>query len=114
MNRRHVLGLLPAAVLPLTRADAGPREIAITAQRFQFTPRVIPLKVGEPVRLLIRSLDFTHGFYLPDLDQRVDLVPGRVVALALTPRAPGTLHFLCDNFCGEGHEGMDGQFDVTA
>lgn len=115
MQRRQWLALASAAaVLPLARGQAGPREIEITAQRFRFTPDVIPLRVGEPVLLLIKALDFAHGFYVPDLDQRVDLVPGRVVRLALTPRAAGTLAFVCDNFCGDGHEGMDGHFIVTS
>jgi cytochrome c oxidase subunit 2 len=74
---------------------------------------VIPLKAGEPVVLLLRSLDFAHGFFIPDLDQRVDLIPGRVVHFAFTPKTAGRLPFLCDNFCGDGHEGMDGHFDVT-
>ncbi len=114
MKRRRLLMLAAAvgAVSAGTRAQA-PREIEITAQRFRFTPGVIPLKVGEPVVLLIRSLDFAHGFFVPDLHLRTDLMPGRVVRLAFTPQAPGQLAFLCDNFCGEGHEGMDGHFEVS-
>lgn len=110
MKRRRLLML--AAVGAVARAQA-PREIEITAQRFKFTPNVIPLKAGEPVVLLIRSLDFAHGFFVPDLNLRTDLMPGRVTRLELTPKSPGQLAFLCDNFCGEGHEGMDGHFIVS-
>jgi len=114
MKRRHLLLLGATAGAGLTAARAqAPREIEITAQRFHFTPNVIPLKAGEPVVLLIRSLDFAHGFFVPDLNLRTDLMPGRVVRLALTPKEPGELAFLCDNFCGDGHEGMDGHFQVT-
>lgn len=115
MKRRHLLALgasAAGAAWATARAQA-PREIEITAQRFRFTPDVIPLRAGEPVVLLIRSLDFAHGFFVPDLHLRTDLMPGRVTRLALTPQAPGKLAFLCDNFCGDGHEGMDGQFIVT-
>ena len=115
MKRRHLLLMGAAtagAALTTARAQA-PREIEITAQRFKFTPHVIPLKMGEPVVLLIRSLDFAHGFFVPDLDLRTDLMPGRVTRLTLTPKTPGQLAFLCDNFCGEGHEGMDGHFEVS-
>jgi cytochrome c oxidase subunit 2 len=114
MRRRHLLltGAIAATAWTTTRAQA-PREIEITAQRFRFTPHVIPLKAGEPVVLLIRSLDFAHGFFVPDLQLRTDLMPGRVVRLALTPPAAGELAFLCDNFCGDGHEGMDGHFVVS-
>ena len=110
MKRRHLL--LAAAVSVGARAQA-PREIEITAQRFKFTPAEIPLKAGEPVVLLLRSLDFAHGFFVPDLNLRTDLMPGRVTRLTLTPKTPGKLAFLCDNFCGDGHEGMDGHFDIS-
>lgn len=114
MKRRHVLLLGATTGVAWTAARAqAPREIEITAQRFRFTPNVIPLKAGEPVLLLIRSLDFAHGFFVPDLNLRTDLMPGRVTRLALTPQAPGKLAFLCDNFCGDGHEGMDGFFEVA-
>ncbi|MBV8035015.1 cupredoxin domain-containing protein [Roseateles sp.] len=114
MKRRQLLlmGVAAGAALSGARAQT-PREIEVTAQRFRFTPNVIPLKAGEPVVLLIRSLDFAHGFFVPDLDLRTDLMPGRVIRLAFTPPAPGRLAFLCDNFCGDGHEGMDGHFEVA-
>jgi cytochrome c oxidase subunit 2 len=112
MKRRHLLLAAAVGVGVGARAQA-PREIEITAQRFKFTPNQIPLKAGEPVVLLIRSLDFAHGFFVPELNLRTDLMPGRVTRLALTPKAAGEIAFLCDNFCGDGHEGMDGHFLVT-
>lgn len=115
MKRRQALLIGATAVgsaWVAARAQA-PREIEITAQRFRFTPSVIAVKAGEPLVLLIRSLDFAHGFFVPDLNLRTDLMPGRVTRLALTPTAPGELAFLCDNFCGDGHEGMDGHFIVS-
>ena len=112
MKRRHLL-LMAAVGTGVGVHAQAPREIEIVAQRFKFTPAEIPLKAGEPVVLLLRSLDFAHGFFVPDLDLRTDLMPGRVTRLALTPKNPGRLAFLCDNFCGDGHEGMDGHFIVT-
>jgi len=114
MRRRQLLLLAAAgAGVGIGARAQAPREIEVIAQRFRFTPNVIPLKAGEPVVLLIRSLDFAHGFFVPDLNLRTDLMPGRVIRFALTPKTPGRLAFLCDNFCGDGHEGMDGHFEVT-
>lgn len=90
------------------------REISIVAQRFKFVPDAIELKVGEPVLLLIRSLDYIHGFNVPDLGIRADLVPGLVTPIRMTPTQTGRLDFLCDNFCGDSHEEMHGQFNVLA
>ena len=90
------------------------REINIVAQRFKFVPDVIALKVGEPVLLLISSLDYIHGFNVPDLNLRSDLLPGLVTPIRLTPTQAGRLDFLCDNFCGDNHEEMHGRFNGTA
>ena len=89
------------------------REIEVTAQRFQFTPNNIPMVLGERVTLLVTAVDFPHGFSVPDLGLRVDLVPGKITRVLIAAKEVGTIDFLCDNFCGDGHERMHGQFVVT-
>lgn len=91
-----------------------PRVIEVVAQRFRFTPNEIKLKVGERVVLAVKSLDFTHGMNMPDFGKRVDLMPGQITRIELQPRSSGTFDFVCDNFCGEGHEDMHGRFVVSA
>jgi cytochrome c oxidase subunit 2 len=114
-TRRGMLALACAALFRTRWAAAqAPREIELTAQRFRFTPGVITMKVGEPVLLLIRSLDFMHGFHVPELGLRADLVPGRVTRVSITPKTAGRLDFVCDNFCGDHHEEMNGHFTVVA
>ena len=119
-NRRRVLqGALVAMDMAALRAafaqaEGEPRVIAMTARRFAYEPNEIVLKAGERVVIAIRSLDFMHGMNLPDLGMRLDLVPGRVTRLNLHPQAPGVIEFVCDNFCGDGHEEMHGRFVVTA
>ena len=120
VRRRKVLqAALVAAGATLVRASAAqaasePRVIEMTARRFVYEPNEIALKAGERVVIAIRSIDFTHGMNLPDLGKRLDLVPGRVTRLELQPVEPGVIDFLCDNFCGDGHEGMHGRFVVSA
>jgi len=120
MKRRRILqGALAAAGAALLRTgvaqDGGePRVIEMVARRFVYEPNEIPLKVGERVVIAIRSLDFVHGMNVPDLGKRLDLVPGRVTKLELHPQKPGVIDFVCDNFCGDGHEEMHGRFIVSA
>jgi cytochrome c oxidase subunit 2 len=122
IRRRALLrGTLAAAgvgLLRLASAQGGtaapPRVIELVAKRFAYVPNEIPLKVGERVTIAITSLDFVHGMNIPDLDKRLDLVPGRVTQLELQPQAPGVIDFVCDNFCGDGHEQMHGRFVVSA
>lgn len=88
------------------------RVIKIVAQRFSYTPNEIIMKKGEPVRLEFTSLDFVHGFNVPDLNIRADLPPGKLTIINLTPQNAGTYDFICDNFCGAGHEDMGGRIIV--
>jgi cytochrome c oxidase subunit 2 len=119
-SRRRILqGVVATAGAALIRAGvaqdaAAPRVIELTARRFTYTPNEIALKVGERVVIAIRSIDFVHGMNLPDLHMRLDLVPGRIAKLELHPTTPGVIDFVCDNFCGDGHEEMHGRFVVSA
>ena len=120
LTRRLVLqGALAAAGATIVRTGlaqgAGePRVIELTARRFVYEPNEIALKAGERVVIAIKSVDFVHGMNIPDLGKRLDLVPGRVTRLELAPAAPGVIDFVCDNFCGDGHEQMHGRFVVSA
>ncbi|SBT04095.1 putative cytochrome C oxidase polypeptide II oxidoreductase protein [Candidatus Accumulibacter aalborgensis] len=99
------------------RLVAGEREdrvIEIEAKRFEYTPNEIRVKRGGAVTLAFRSIDFVHGFSLPDLGVRADLVPGRVTEVRIKAKEAGKFLFLCDNFCGDRHEEMNGMLIVEA
>lgn len=87
--------------------------VVVTAQRFHYAPNEITLKKGEPAVIEFTSIDFTHGFKVPDLGIRADLPPGKITKVRLTPKKTGKYDFLCDNFCGTGHEDMNGRIVVT-
>jgi len=89
------------------------RIIAIQAKKFVYTPNEIILKKDEPVVLAFTAIDFIHGFFIPDMKIRADLLPGQLTQVRLTPGKAGEYAFLCDNFCGSGHEQMGGKIIVT-
>lgn len=118
MNRRQwlagsSLAVGAWAVGAAAQEAAAPRTVEIVARRFVYEPSEITLKAGERVQVVVRSLDFVHGMNIPDLNQRYDLVPGRLTRFELNPQKPGVIEFVCDNFCGDGHEEMHGKFIVT-
>ncbi|RXZ33136.1 cytochrome c oxidase subunit II [Oxalobacteraceae bacterium CAVE-383] len=88
--------------------DKQARVIRIEAKKFVYTPNEIRIKKGEKVLLALTALDFVHGFNLPDFKLRTDIPPGKVTTVALNPMEAGRFTFLCDNFCGNGHEEMNG------
>lgn len=104
----------PRAIGALAVESEKPQVIQMTARRFAYTPRDIEVKAGVPVVLEITAIDFVHGFHIPDLKLRSDLLPGQVTRVRFTPAKPGVLPFLCDNFCGDGHEEMNGRIVVVA
>ena len=54
------------------------------------------------------------GFSIPDFVTRATIIPGQVTEVAMTPTKVGEFTFLCDVFCGSGHENMDGMLRVVA
>ncbi len=96
-------------------ADHPKKEkvIKVVARKFSYTPSQITVKRGESVVLEFTAVDFTHGFNVPDMHIRSDLVPGKVTQVEINTDTAGDFDFLCDNFCGSGHETMNGRITVT-
>ena len=117
-KRRSVMFSAVAAALGLgsvgTFAAAQEKVIKITAKRFAFTPEKITLKNGQPVVFELRTQDVFMGFNLPDFNVRADIIPEKSARVSFVPDKTGTFVFLCDVFCGDGHEKMSGQVLVVA
>lgn len=121
-SRRRFLIAAPLALgSALVLAGTAHRQVArkervikIEARKFRFEPNLIELKAGEAVVLELTALDFTHGFSIPEWKMRADLVVGKAVRVSVKPEQAGKFTFLCDNFCGSGHEEMNGSIVVTA
>lgn len=115
-SRRTVLSAAGALVLgsatALALARAKPRVIKIVAKKFVFVPSEIHVKKGETVIFSLTAPEVPMGFSLTDFGHRVDVVPGKVAILQLTPDRVGSFTFLCDVFCGSGHEDMNGTLIV--
>ncbi|MGE5105777.1 MAG: cupredoxin domain-containing protein [Betaproteobacteria bacterium] len=111
-----VAGLLIGGTTLGARAIAQPGEqvIKVVARRFTYSPNVITLKKGVPVVLELTTADVLMGFDAPDFNARADIVPGQTTKLRLVPDKVGTFTFLCDIFCGSGHETMSGTINVVA
>lgn len=66
------------------------------------------LPVGKPVRILLRSIDVLHDFYVPEFRAKMDMIPGSVTYFWFTPTRTGTFQVLCAELCGQGHAFMRG------
>jgi cytochrome c oxidase subunit II len=113
-----LLGLLgmSGAWHHLARAKSsagGEHVIHLIAKTFAYTPNEITLKKGVPVVVEITSLDRDHGFKVPELGVRAEVKPGETTRVRIIPDRIGRFEFLCDVFCGTGHDDMAGAFVVV-
>jgi cytochrome c oxidase subunit 2 len=70
------------------------------------------LPLGKSVKLLLRSMDVLHSFYVPEFRTKMDLVPGMVTYVWFIPTRTGTFEILCAELCGNGHFNMRGKVVV--
>ena len=66
------------------------------------------LPLDRPIKVLLRSTDVLHDFYVPQFRAKMDMVPGMVTFFWLTPTVAGTFDILCAELCGVGHHIMRG------
>jgi len=104
------LGLVAAHVG--VRAAPQAKVIKINAKRFDYTPGNITVRKGQPVILELTSRDVVMGLNLPDFSVRGDMVPDKLTRVQFVPGRTGTFTFVCDIFCGNGHEEMQGTITV--
>ena len=115
-RRRLAAGI---AALPLLAIGAfavarpKPRVIKVVAKKFVFVPAEIHVRQGETVVFQLTAPDVPMGFSLADFSMRTDVIPGKVAMLEVTPDRTGSFTFVCDIFCGSGHEDMSGTLIVA-
>lgn len=62
--------------------------------------------VGRPIKLIMKSDDVLHSFFLPAFRIKQDTVPGRYTSLWFTARTPGDYQVFCTEYCGTSHSVM--------
>ena len=107
------LAPLPALIAP---APDGSLKIFVSGEQWWWRVRYQPagrdpvvlaneirLPVGEPVEFHLESPDVIHSFWIPSLGGKIDMIPGRVTRLALTPTKTGVFRGACAEYCGTSH-----------
>lgn len=74
----------------------------------------VQVPIGKPVRVLMRSMDVLHNFYVPELRSKMDMIPGTVTYFWFTPTRNGVFDVLCAELCGVGHHVMRGKITVAS
>jgi len=67
------------------------------------------LKINQPVKVELRSLDVLHNFYIPQFRAKMDMLPGIITYYWFTPEKKGDFEILCAEYCGTNHYAMRGR-----
>lgn len=103
---------MPTGQLTNVKETEVVKEFTLTAKQWSFDPEEIRVKQGDKVRLKISSVDVEHGFFLPDFDVNVKLMPGKEKTVEFTADKKGEFTFFCNVLCGTGHSDMNGKLVV--
>jgi cytochrome c oxidase subunit II len=101
-------------------AAPSPRSTSLTVRvvghqwwweiRYPGTPAVtadeLHIPTGTRVDVLGTTADVIHSIWLPELNRKVDVIPGRVNRLLLDTDRPGTYQGECSEYCGLQHAHM--------
>lgn len=94
--------------------QTGPNEyeVIMTSFIFSYEPREIRVPMGAKIHFKATSKDVVHGLYVPNTNINLMLVPGHVTEYTYTFDEPGEHLFLCHEYCGTGHQLMQGRIIV--
>lgn len=76
-----------------------------TGQSF-ITANELRIPAGEPVELRLMSDNVIHSVWVPQLDGKLDMIPGRTNVMWLEAREPGEYRGQCAEYCGLQHTWM--------
>jgi cytochrome c oxidase subunit II len=111
------LGIVSAVVMSEngdTRSDA--LQVRAVGQQFawkfeypehgDFSSGELVLPVGQQAQFTMEALDVIHSFWVPNLGQKMDAVPGIETTINVTPNRTGDFAVVCTELCGLGHATM--------
>ena len=77
------------------------------------TTGAFSVKAGLTVKLILRSFDVAHSFYLPDFLFKIDVIPGHTNTYWFQSLQPGDYAIRCAEFCGLNHYTMTATLHVV-
>lgn len=119
--------------IDLAVAPKNSYDIEVTAQQWSFnfkypngaTSEVLVVPADQPVRVVMRSSDVIHAFFVPAFRVKRDIVPGRTTVTWFEAPVPTDTdpldlkpenghHLFCAEYCGTQHSTMITRVHVLA
>jgi cytochrome c oxidase subunit 2 len=112
------LFVLTLRTLPATSAPKGHIDLTVEVTGRQWfwdvrypgsdavTANEIHIPAGQRVRLVAKTGDVVHSFWVPRLNRKIDMIPGKTNSILLRADHPGVYRGQCAEFCGLQHANM--------
>jgi cytochrome c oxidase subunit II len=96
---------------------SAPQTVNVDARQFAFILDKSTVRAGERVKFHLRSADVNHGFAVFNSKNEFlfqsQVMPGKTQDYVYTFKKPGRYHVVCFEYCGIGHDSMNGDFTVS-
>ncbi|MCY3005599.1 MAG: cytochrome c oxidase subunit II [Planctomycetota bacterium] len=121
--------------LDMARIPKGTVDVNVTAKKWQWAFKyenggeheVIPvenvsakelpllvLPVDRDIKIIMRSDDVLHSFYIPAFRAKRDVVPGRYNYMWFHTTKEGLYDLFCTEYCGDNHSQMNAKVKVVS
>ena len=68
---------------------------------------------GKKFKLVMKSTDVLHSFFVPNFRIKSDVIPGRYTTLWFEATEAGVFPLLCTEYCGKDHSNMLGTIKIV-
>ena len=97
----------------VTQIDKSTYQVFYVAKMWVFQPSTIRLPVGSEVDFFLTSQDVVHGVHIVDKNVNMMAVYGAVNKVTINFDKPGVYKVVCHEYCGAGHQQMQGEIIVN-
>lgn len=109
----HLSGEFAEDNLGVTTNSDGSVTVRMVAARYSFYPQMIEVPADTDVKFRITSPDVLHGVHVPFTNMSTMVVPGYVSEVNTRFSREGEAQFLCNEYCGLGHDYMWSKLKVV-
>ena len=98
------------------RAQAPTRVIEVIGHRWWWeviypqegitTANELHIPAGESVQIKVTTKDVIHSFWVPQLNGKIDTIPGQTNTISIEADQPGAFRGQCGEYCGLEHAKM--------
>ena len=88
-------------------------EVHFDAKMWMFQPNYLKLPTGSQLDIFLSSKDVLHGLFVAGTNINLMAIPGTIANASHTFSRPGRYQMICHEFCGSGHQNMQGLIEVV-